>query len=287
MARHDDDAEDDRPRSRGRDDDDADAGDEDRPRKKRRRDDDDYDSERRKRRGGSGGGGGKVVLIVLAIAGGLLLVCGVGGVFLILPAVSKVREAAARTNEINNMKQISLGMLAHSDRTSKLPAADQNLAWRVHVLPFIEQDSVYRQFELNRAWNQGKNQSLADTQIKTYQSVLDDPPTPQTHYRVFLGDGSAFDPNLMRRAQFPTYIQDGMSNTILMIDTAESVPWPAPKEVVLQPGGQFPDFGHAKRNHILIAMCDGSVRALEKKQMDAAKIRALATATGGEAVGDW
>jgi hypothetical protein len=286
MARYDDDEEDDRPRSRGRDDDDE-ADDDDRPRKRRRRDDeDDEDWERRKRKGGGGGGGGKVVLIVLAVAGGLLLLCVVGGFFLIFPAITKVREAAARVNEQNNMKQISLGMINHASNTNKLPPADQNLSWRVHILPYIEQDSLYRQFDRNAAWNAGKNSTLADTFIKTYQSPLDDPPTAQTHYRVFTGEDSVFDPNNLRRG-YPGGIADGTSNTVLIIDTAETVPWPAPKEVLLQKGGQFPEFGHPKRSQILVAMCDASVRAVDKKAMDAAKIRALATANGGEAIGDW
>lgn len=288
MARYDDDEEDDRPRSRGRDDDDDDA-DDDRPRRRRRRDDeDDADWDRRKRKGGGGGGGGKVVLIVLAVAGGLLLLCVVGGFFLIFPAITKVREAAARANELNNLKQISLGMHNHASATGRLPVADQNLSWRVHILPYIEQDNLYRQFDRNAAWNAGRNSSHADTFIKTYQSPLDDPPTAQTHYRVFTGEDSVFDTNLWRGAPpFPMFAKDGSSNTLLIIDTAETVPWPAPKEVLLQKGGQFPEFGHPKRSHILIATCDASVRAVEKKAMDAAKIRALATANGGEAVGDW
>lgn len=292
MARQDDDDEDDRPRSRGRDDaDDADG--DDRPRRKKRRDDDDddYDWERRKRRGGggggSGGGGGKVVLIIVAVVFGLLLVCGVGGFMLLMPAISKVREAAARTNEMNNLKQISLGMIFHAENKRRLPSADENLAWRVHILPYIEQESLHRQFDLKIAWNQGRNLGLADTAIPTYKSPLDDPPTPQTHYRVFTGEGSVFDTTLWSQGGFPAFVKDGTSNTILVIDTAETVPWPAPKEVVLQKGGQFPEFGHAKRSHILIATCDGAVRSADKKTMDAAKIRALATASGGEAFIDW
>ena len=226
------------------------------------------------------------MLIVLAVAGGLLLLCVVGGFFLIFPAITKVREAAARANEQNNLKQISIGMHNHASSTGRLPVADQNLAWRVHILPYIEQDNLYRQFDRNAAWNAGKNSTLGDTFIKTYQSPLDDPPTAQTHYRVFTGEGSVFDPENLRRG-LQGGIADGTSNTLLVIDTAETVPWPAPKEVLLQKGGQFPEFGHPKRSHILIAMCDGSVRSVEKKAMDAAKIRAMATANGGEAIGDW
>lgn len=285
MARHDDDDDDDRPRSRGRDDDD-DAND-DRPRKKKHRDDDDdEDWDRRKRSGGGGGGAGKVVIIVLVVAFCLLLVCAGIAYMLIMPAVSKVREAAARMNEMNNLKQVSLGLLNQASNGGRLPKADGDLSWRVHILPYIEQDAVYRQFDLKSPWNQGRNASLGDTTIKAYQSPLDDPPTAQTHYRVFTGDGSVFDTRLWNQ-QFPMYVTDGTANTILAIETADTVPWPAPKEVLLQAGGQFPEFGHPMRTQILIAMCDGSTRFGEKKTLDAAKIRAMATAAGGEVVADW
>lgn len=283
MARSDDDDDDDRPRSRGRDDED----DDDRPRRRKsRRDDDDFDDRPRRKKSG-GGGGGKVVLIILGVCGGLLLLCVVGGYLLLLPAVTKVREAAARTNEMNNLKQIGIGTHNHVGSTGRLPRADEDLSWRVHILPYIEQENVYRQFDMKRPWNQGRNQALGDTFIPTYQSKLDDPPTSQTHYRVFTGEGSAFDTDLWRKGGGFNFIVDGLSNTILVIDTAETVPWPAPKEVLLQKGGQFPEFGHPKRSQVLIEMCDGSVRSVDKKALDAAKVRALATAAGGEAVGDW
>jgi|GEM_PF-3554755 len=283
MPRHDDDDDDDRPRSRSRDDDDDDE-DDDRPRRRRRRRDDDDDWDRPKAKAG---GGGKVVLIVLAIAGGLLLVCGVGGFFLIFPAITKVREAAARTQEMNNVKQASLGVMNHQNATGLLPRADGDLSWRVHILPYVEQDNLYRQFDLKRPWNQGGNQKLGDTFIKTYQSPLDDPPSNQTHYRVFTGDGTGFDRKLWPRG-FPAFIPDGISNTVMIIDTAESVPWSAPKEIPVLPGGTFPDFGNAKRPLAVVAMFDGSVRSVDKKKIDAATARALASASGGEAVNlDW
>jgi hypothetical protein len=267
MARHDDDDDDDRPRSRGRDDDD--------------------DLDRPRRKNSEGGGGGKVVLIVLGVGAVLLLLCVVAGYLLILPAITKVREAAARASESNNLKQIGLGMHNHASANIRLPRADDDLSWRVHILPFIEQDNLSRQFDMKQPWNQGRNQALGDTFIKTYQSPLDDPPTSQTHYRVFTGDGSAFDTNLWKQRPFPMYITDGTSNTILVIDTAETVPWPAPKEVLLQKGGQFPDFGHPKRSQILVLTCDAAVRPVDKKALDAAKIRALATAAGNEPPVDW
>jgi hypothetical protein len=281
MARHEDDDDDDRPRSRGRDDDEED---DDRPRRKKRRDDDD-DFDDRPRRKKSEGGGSKIVMILVIVFVVLLLVCGLGG-YLVYFSMGKVREAAARVNEQNNMKQVSLGLINHSQANGRPPRADGDISWRVHVLPYIEQGALHNQFDTNSAWNKGRNQQLGETIIKTYQSPLDDPPTNQTHYRVFTGEGSSFDTNLWGRP-YPSFLQDGTSNTIMIIETAETVPWSAPKEVLLQKGGQFPEFGHPKRPQVLVATWDGAVKTSDKKGLDAAKIRALATAAGGEAIGEW
>ena len=184
--------------------------------------------------------------------------------------------------------QIGLGMHQSSGvNNGKLPPAEGNLSWRVHLLPYIEQDGVYKQFDPKQAWDAGRNRPLADTVIKTYASPLDEGVLTQTHYRVFTGTGTAYDPELMRKRPFPEYITDGTSNTLLAVDTTESIPWPQPKEIPFQPNGSFPELGHAKRPMALALLCDASVRSFDKKKMDPALLRALITATGGEVVPDW
>src|SRR5262249_9837104 len=86
---------------------------------------------------------------------------------LLLPAVQKVREAAARMSCANKMKQLALAMhTAHSangefpsgqtvaNQTGACPnrshpSNDARAPWSVSALPFIEQENLFRQFDLN------------------------------------------------------------------------------------------------------------------------------------------
>ncbi len=91
-----------------------------------------------------------VVIAIIAILIGLLL-----------PAVQKVREAAARTKCQNNLKQLGIGLHSYHDANGQFPAGAgiaNGLSWRVYMLPYIEQDNLYKQFDLGPGnWNGGSN----------------------------------------------------------------------------------------------------------------------------------
>src|SRR5215470_6998462 len=85
-----------------------------------------------------------VVIAIIAILIGLLL-----------PAVQKIREAANRTKCTNNLKQIGLGIHNYHGTYERFPSSrlgPQHATWFVQILPYIEQDNLYRQWDLSKSY---------------------------------------------------------------------------------------------------------------------------------------
>lgn len=120
-----------------------------------------------------------VVIAIIAILIGLLL-----------PAVQKVREAAARAQCQNNLKQITLGMHNYASNHQTFPQGIGTYGccwgtWLVPVLPYIEQESlfkIYQNFSGNDntglRYGAGTNAQVVTTRIKAYTCPSDFPNSP-------------------------------------------------------------------------------------------------------------
>jgi RNA polymerase sigma factor (sigma-70 family) len=270
-----------------------------------------------------------------------------------------------------NLKQLALAMHNYNDTNQGLPLAATTdkqgkalLSWRVALLPYLEEQELYRQFKLDEPWDSPHNKKLlskmpavfAPPGVKTRQPF-------STFYQVFvstpsrrgggrpgmpggmpgrgqpaapgrppggapggagappgalgglggapgMGGAPAGAPGVMPGGpggvppgaaaagaaadfgptaafvkgvptHFPASFTDGLSNTILIIEAGNSVPWTKPEDLhyaedesLPELGGLFPDVIHA-------AFGDGSVHTLTQKY-DEKQLRYAITSNGGE-----
>ena len=116
------------------------------------------------------------LLVVIAIIGILI--------GMLLPAVQQVREAARRTQCLNNLRQLTLGCLNYESSHQTLPSCGgydiksfpelrMDFSWQIRVLPFAEQDNLFKLLEhdnINRGWTGASEQNrlaLLDETIPT------------------------------------------------------------------------------------------------------------------------
>jgi hypothetical protein len=210
-----------------------------------------------------------------------------GSVGLLLPAVQKVRQAAARAQSQNNLKQLGLAMHNYHDVNNALPSAavcDKKgkplLSWRVTILPYLEQNELYKEFKLDEPWDSEHNKKLIKLMPKTY--MLPSAPTKEgeTYYRIFYGKDAGFD--LIQPLKFSSFT-DGLSNTMLVFEADESTPWTKPDDFEYDAEKPLPKMGKYSNGGFNILIGDGSVRWINPTITEK-NLRALITRNGGEIV---
>lgn len=209
----------------------------------------------------------------------------------LLPAVQKVREAATRTKSLNNLKQLTLAIHSYHDAYGHLPhdIVDKNgkplLSWRVQILPFLDQEALYRQFKLDEPWDSPNNLRASQQTVDVFLSPRAPAPARPglTHYQVFVGPGALFEPG--KRIRF-TDVTDGLSNTLLLVETAEAVEWAKPGGLPFDPNRPLPRLTSISGDGMLaLALADGAVRTLNLS-VGEKRLKALITRNGGEPI-DW
>jgi hypothetical protein len=200
---------------------------------------------------------------------------------LLLPAVQKVREAAAVMQSSNNTKQIGLAMQNYDSLQGRLPPqaiCDENgkklLSWRVAILPYIEQGMLYNRFKLNEPWDSPNNKALIAQMPKVYSNPSRDPNEMTqglTRFKVFAGNNTAFamtDEN--DRIPFTSKwsiaslaaSKRGISNTILCMEAGDPVTWTKPDDFDYDPMQPLPNLKSIYTRGAMVLMGDGSVRTI-------------------------
>src|SRR5262249_44451419 len=152
------------------------------------------------------------------------------------------------------------------------------------LLPFLDQEALYKEFRLDEPWDSEHNQKL----IKKMPKVFASSPDPKlaaegkTTYVVPAGPGTAFDGKKGRKI---TEVTDGTSNTLLVVDVDDdqAVPWTKPEDWKFDPKAPAKGLRKHEGKRFLFLFMDGSVRTVDAT-VDPKTIAALVTPDGGEVI---
>jgi hypothetical protein len=161
-------------------------------------------------------------------------------------------------------------------------------SWRVLILPFIEEEELYRQFRLDEPWDSPHNRKLLSRMPPAYAlppGKASRCPAYHTVMHVFVGKGAAFEDH--KALKIPDDFPDGTANTLLVVEAGEPVPWTKPQDLPYAPGRPLPDLRGPFPDGFRAALADGSKRFIGA-EMSQATLRAAITRNGGDILGaDW
>jgi hypothetical protein len=203
-----------------------------------------------------------------SIPGGSLAATAPLALGLALPAVQSARESARRVQSMNNLHRLALAILNYVSVHGSFPPAYSTskdgkrlLSWRVAVLPYLEEKSLYDQFHKDEPWDSPHNKTLLARMPAAFRSPRSNAAVGMTTYLGAAGPHGVFPGDKLIR---PADITDGLSNTIMLVEApdAAAVPWTKPDDFV-------PDLDHPLRGlsgswpgGFLAAFADGHVQMI-------------------------
>jgi len=244
--------------------------------------------------GGKKSSGMMVVLMVVGGAFGIFVICGGILLALLLPAVQSAREAARRTQCMNNLKQIGLALHNYHDEFNTFPpafVADASgkpmHSWRVLILPYLDQRSLYNEYDFSEPWDGPNNSRLLSRMPRVFACPSDPNPGTTTAYAGVLGEQCVFRGTQPVRI---TDISDGTSNTLLVGEAVGAkIPWMKPDDIDVAKHPTLGDRDGFSSDHaggVNFLHCDASVRFISL-QVNQQTLKALFTRAGNEIPGSY
>ncbi len=205
---------------------------------------------------------------------------------LLKPALIDAKAAAKEAQQRNALHQLGVAFHNFHDANAKLPGAGRNrqegpigLSWRVHLLPYLQQADLYRQFKLDEPWDSEHNKKLIQKMPAIFKSPgVED--TGKTTIHVFTGPGAPFTSD--KTPEFREFT-DGTSVTILAVlagpETAEI--WTRPGGLDFDPEDPIKSLGTISGNKVFVVFADAAARELDK-EIDATTLRRWIQIADGE-----
>ena len=208
----------------------------------------------------------------------LLVVAIVAVLVAVVMQMGSARESECRPDCLNNLKCIGLALQNYALDHGALPPAytvdgkGRRLhSWRTLILPYMDQESLYRAIDLSKPWDDPVNKLASETVVSMYRCPLSEGPGNATTYLAVVGEDACFRETEPRKLG---EITDGLSGTMMVIEAGEetAVPWMKPvdaDEALVVGLGAKRKLPHPEG--MVACFADGSVRLLRAET--AAEVR--------------
>lgn len=229
--------------------------------------------------------------------------------------LERARATARRMTSMTHLKLLTLAFHNYHDTYDRFPPAAVTgpdgkpwHSWRVLLLPYLEENDLYDQYDFSQPWDSPKNLAVAEKMPEVFRDpAREGPPDHFTDYAAITGKAAIFQPGAasMKSADdFPACLSagkkvglasvtDGTSNTILFatVDPSRKIPWTKPEDIVLDDA--FPGIGKpagigaihpgGEGRIGIVTFADGSGQFVPDS-VDADALREFLTRAGGEVV---
>ncbi len=211
------------------------------------------------------------------------------------PQKAPDEESALETDLIvrsaSNLSRIAKALHAYLDANKyNFPAAAivgrdgaPLLSWRVTILPYLGESerALHAQFNLTEPWDSPHNRALLAKMPKVYAPlVAKEGERNATHYQALVGGGALFE---MDHTVSITTVNDGTSNTLMLVEAEAVVPWTKPEDVSFVAGNPSGKLGGQLKEGFVATTADGFPRFF-KKSIDPRFLAQMITRDGGEVI---
>lgn len=204
----------------------------------------------------------------------------------LVPLTLQARTTAQRMHSMNNLKQLALALHNYQDVHGSFPPpvlygpdGKTPHSWRVAILPYIEQEPMYRAYKMDEPWDGPNNRKL----LAKIPAVFCCPNNPNKKLSYFALIGSTTVWPEGKTGASIADITDGTSNTIMLVEADRDIPWTKPEDIPYDAKKPLPKLGGVFAAGFHVAFCDGSVKLLAPTIAEHT-LRALITARGQEVV---
>lgn len=169
------------------------------------------------------------------------------------------KDDIRKFGSVKNLMQIGLAIHTYTGENggrlppaassgSKDPTGKPLLSWRVAILPYLDQQALYKEFDLDQPWDHPTNLKLVAKMPKLYVVPGVEAKEGMTHYRTLVGPGTFLEPHKGKDGRLATRYKigatpDGTSQVIAVVEATEPTIWTKPDDLAYDPKGPLPKFG--------------------------------------------